>query len=174
MAASNSSSHKPGLSTAPKVLYSERLYVPAWWWIVLAATIAVIVGQGIVMSTAWWVWVIIITIIPLLVWLFVRMGRLSLSVTEDADGQRMLHAAGANLPFEAIDRCAVVPASAKSAAMGRQLDPEAYVVHRGFISTMAIIVLDDPADPTPYWLLSTRHPDQLTELLPGKQRADAS
>lgn len=169
MAATQTSSQHESSLPAPKVLFRERLYVPAWWWILLVASIAVFIGQSIIMSTAWWVWVIVAAVVPLVLWLFVRMGRHSLSITEDADGHKTLHAAGANLPFDVIDRCAVVPASAKSAAMGRQLDPEAYVVHRSFIATMVIVVLDDPADPTPYWLVSSRHPEQLTDLLPGKQ-----
>ena len=48
--------------------------------------------------------------------------------------------------------------SAKSAALGRQLDPAAYVVHRAWVGPMVLLVLDDPDDPTPYWLVSCRRP----------------
>jgi hypothetical protein len=27
------------------------------------------------------------------------------------------------------------------------------------------VLLDDPADPTPYWLVSTRHPERLAATL---------
>ena len=64
----------------------------------------------------------------------------------------------------------MVPASAKQAAMGRQLDPEAFVVHRGYIPTMVIVVLDDPLDPTPYWLISTRDPEGPAAALPDLAR----
>lgn len=165
----SSSAKSSASASGPKVLYRERLYVPIWWWIGLLGIIALVVGQGAMMGTPWWLWLLIAVIAPLLVWLMYRTGQERISVTEDAAGNRTLHASGANLPFEVISRCTVVPATAKSAAMGRQLDPEAYVVHRGFVPTMAIVVLDDPADPTPYWLLSTRRPDELTDLLPGKQ-----
>ena len=30
---------------------------------------------------------------------------------------------------------------------------------------MVLIVLDDPEDPTPYWLVSTRRPAELAALL---------
>lgn len=143
--------------------------MPIWWWLGLFAVIALVVGQAIMLSAPWWMWTLIAVIAPLVTWLMYRAGQERISITEDAQGHRTLHASGANLPFEVISRCTVVPATAKSAAMGRQLDPEAYVVHRGFVSTMAIVVLDDPADPTPYWLVSTRNPENLTDLLPGKQ-----
>ena len=53
----------------------------------------------------------------------------------------------------------------KSAALGRQLDPAAYVLHRPWIGPMVLVVLDDPDDPTPYWLVSSRHPGRVLAAL---------
>ena len=36
---------------------------------------------------------------------------------------------------------------------------------RPYIRTAVEITLDDPEDPVPYWLVSTRHPQQLAEAL---------
>jgi hypothetical protein len=66
-----------------------------------------------------------------------------------------------------ITRSAEIPQSAKSAALGRQLDPAAYVVHRGWVGPMVLVVLDDPDDPTPYWLISCRHPQRVLAALQG-------
>ena len=30
---------------------------------------------------------------------------------------------------------------------------------------MVLLVLDDPDDPTPYWLVSSRHPDRVLDAL---------
>jgi hypothetical protein len=30
---------------------------------------------------------------------------------------------------------------------------------------MMLVVLDDPDDPTPYWLVSSRHPDRVLSAL---------
>ena len=76
-----------------------------------------------------------------------------------------LSAGPAHLPASVVASSAVIPASAKSAALGRQLDPAAYVVHRGWVGPLALVVLDDPEDPTPYWLVSTRHPERLLAAL---------
>ena len=78
----------------------------------------------------------------------------------------------AHLPAPRIvTRSAAVPRSAKSAALGRQLDPAAYVLHRTWVGSMALVVLDDPDDPTPYWLVSCRRPELLlggaTQLTPS-------
>ena len=80
-------------------------------------------------------------------------------------GATELWVGAAHLPVSVISRSAGVPRSAKSAALGRQLDPAAYVVHRAWVGPMALLVLDDPDDPTPYWLVSCRHPDRVLAAL---------
>ena len=76
-----------------------------------------------------------------------------------------LWAGQAHLPASVVSRSAEVPRSAKSAALGRQLDPAAFVLHRTWIGPMALVVLDDPDDPTPYWLVSCRDPARLIAAL---------
>ena len=79
-------------------------------------------------------------------------GRRSAGRGDRIVGRRGAPAGQCHLPH------AEVPRSAKSAALGRQLDPAAYVVHRAWVGPMVLLVLDDPDDPTPYWLVSCRHP----------------
>lgn len=81
------------------------------------------------------------------------------------DGGVELWAGEAHLPSTVIARSAEVPRSAKSATLGRQLDPAAFVLHRGWVGPMVLLVLDDPDDPTPYWLVSCRHPQRLLSAL---------
>jgi hypothetical protein len=92
-------------------------------------------------------------------------GRTVVRVPTGADGQAELWAGQAHLPAAVIARSAPVPQSAKSAALGRQLDPAAYVVHRAWVGPMVLLVLDDPDDPTPYWLVSCRRPDRMLSAL---------
>ncbi|GGB25704.1 DUF3093 domain-containing protein [Gordonia jinhuaensis] len=142
--------------------YHERLYVPWWWW-PCAAVVVGVVGYEVKIATGHQIWstVAYIVLAVIAVWLLWSMGRVSVSVTDD----RELIAHKARLPVSVIDRAASVPASAKSAALGRQLDPAAYLMHRAWVKTMVLVVLDDPDDPTPYWLVSTRHPDRVIAAL---------
>jgi hypothetical protein len=48
---------------------------------------------------------------------------------------------------------------------GPNLDPGAHKVFQGSVKTAIKIPITDPEDPTPYWLISTRNPDKLAELL---------
>ncbi|GAA3047558.1 hypothetical protein GCM10010528_28490 [Gordonia defluvii] len=138
--------------------YNERLWLPLWWW-VAAAVLTAVLGYEIRLGAhrAAWSWWVFPAIAVLLIAVLVSMGRRRVRVS--ADGE--LSVDGARLPRAVVGRGASVPPSAKSAAMGRQLDPAAYLVHHSWVHPMALLVLDDPDDPTPYWLVSTRHPDKL-------------
>jgi len=110
-------------------------------------------------------WLPYLVIMPLPVWFLVWLSRLTVTVTPGADGGSELGVGRAHLPASVVSRAAPVPASAKSAALGRQLDPAAFVQHRPWVKQMALLVLDDADDPTPYWLISTRKPAQLLAAL---------
>ena len=46
-----------------------------------------------------------------------------------------------------------------------RLDARAHLVLRPWVSTAVELTLDDPADPVPYWLVSTRRPGALATAL---------
>jgi Protein of unknown function (DUF3093) len=144
--------------------YRERLRVPWWWWPLAfgcAALIAHEVNMGVRSLPNWVSYAVLFTVAAsTLLWL----GRFEVRVTASADGVELWSGA-AHLPTSVIARTAEVPQSAKSAALGRQLDPAAFVAHRAWIGPMMLVVLDDPDDPTPYWLVSTRHPEQVLAAL---------
>jgi hypothetical protein len=140
------------------------LWVPWWWWPLgfgLAALIAVEVNMGVPSLPDWLPFaVLFVAAAGALLWL----GRLEIRVTS-GDGVIELWAGEAHLPITVIARSAEIPRSAKSAALGRQFDPAAYVLHRGWVGPLVLVVLDDADDPTPYWLLSTRHPERVVSAL---------
>jgi hypothetical protein len=151
-------------ATSQTVRYRERLWVPWWWWLPglgLAALIALEVNQGVPALPVWLPYVVLLPVAAVaLVWL----GRTEVRVVSGADGTE-LWVGAAHLPVSVVSRSAEVPRSAKSAALGRQLDPAAYVVHRAWVGPMILLVLDDPDDPTPYWLVSCRRPDRVLAAL---------
>lgn len=140
--------------------------MPWWWWLPgfgLAALIALEVVQGVSGVPAWLPFAVLLPVAAaVLVW----MGRVEVRVVSRG-GQTELWVGAAHIPAAIISRSAEVPKSAKSAALGRQLDPAAYVVHRTWVKPMVLLVLDDPDDPTPYWLISCRHPDRVLAALRG-------
>ncbi|BBX74146.1 DUF3093 domain-containing protein [Mycobacterium shinjukuense] len=154
-----------GTHVAPhSVRYRERLWVPWWWWplgLALAALIAMEVNQGVPALPDWLPFAtLFIVAAATLLWL----GRVEIRVVA-VGGVVELWAADAHLPVTVIARSAEIARTAKSAALGRQLDPAAFVLHRAWVGPMILVVLDDPDDPTPYWLVSCRHPERALSAL---------
>ena len=149
---------------SPIVRYSEQLWVPWWWWplgFLGNGLMAYEVRLGLRTLPGWLPFAVLFAVAAaVLVWL----GRMEVRVTNE-DGRIELWAGDAHLPTSVIARAAEVPQSAKSAALGRQLDPAAFVMHRGWVGPMVLLVLDDPDDPTPYWLVSCRHPERVLSAL---------
>ncbi|MFI1919728.1 DUF3093 domain-containing protein [Nocardia sp. NPDC020380] len=154
---------EPKQQTAP--LYSERLWVPLWWWPVglfVTGLLAAEIHMGAPGIRAWLPYVLLF---PIPVWVLIWFSRHRVEVVRDSTGTPELRADRAHLPVNFVKRGAGVPVSAKSAALGRQLDPAAFVQHRAWIGPMVLLVLDDPDDPTPYWLVSTRRPEEVLTAL---------
>ena len=149
--------------------YRERLWVPWWWWplaFALAGLVAFEVNLGVRALPTWLPFVALFAVAAgALLWL----GRVEVRVVADSKpgGGVELWAGEARLPVTVIARSAEIAPSAKSAALGRQLDPAAFVLHRAWVRPMILVVLDDPDDPTPYWLVSSRHPGRVLSALRG-------
>ena len=152
------------------VRFSERLWVPWWWWPIAfgsAVVLATEVNMGVEALPDWLPHALLMaTAAAILLWLSRSEVRV-VSAGSDPGPDVEIWAGQAHLPGSVITRSAVIPRTAKSAALGRQLDPAAFVLHRAWVGPMVLLVLDDPDDPTPYWLVSCRRPDQLLAALGG-------
>lgn len=147
-----------------RVIHREHLWVSAWIWLIalgIAAVLSAEVHMGWPQVPAALPYPFLLAIAAAAMF---RLGRARVAVVEGPDG-RELQVGEARLPTRFIARTVVVPRSAKSAAMGRQLDPAAYVLHRPWVGPMVVAVLDDPDDPTPYWIFSSRNPEAVISAL---------
>lgn len=146
------------------VLYSESQRVPITWWAFTAFVLGLVYWTGHMHRPLTGIAVTAILAV-LAIWALVRLSSTVVKVVQDSDGERWLIVGEASIPALLISRSLVIPPTAKQAAMGRQLDPAAYVVHKGWIPTMAMFVIDDENDPTPYWLISSKDPQELVRAL---------
>lgn len=147
--------------TAPTT-FRERLFVPWWGWLLpLAAAVllAAEIHMGFPGVRSWLPYAVTVPLALLLVW---RIGSLKVEVT---GGE--LKVGQAHVPVGLLGGVEVFDAKTKRKAMGPYLDPMAFVAHRGWVGPMVKITLEDPADPTPYWLFSVRSPEKLVAALKG-------
>ncbi len=88
---------------------------------------------------------------------------------EVADGE--LRAGAAHIPLSLLGPTTPLSGDALRAALGPGLDARAYVCLRGWVHSALRVELTDPADPTPYWIVSTRRPRALAAALTDTGRA---
>jgi len=142
--------------------FDERLTTPLWWF-VFAAAVAALLGAEIHMGypgvRSWIGYVVLIPLALVAVW---RLGSVRVRVT---GGE--LVAGDERVALEHVGRTQIVPKKEKQQALGPELDPMAHVLHRSWIGPVVRIETTDPASPVPYWVVSTRHPDQLVAALKG-------
>jgi len=79
------------------------------------------------------------------------------------DGE--LRAGRAHLSREFVAGATAFRGEEARAERGVRLDARAWLLLRGWIDPVVKIELNDPADPTPYWLVSTRRPEELAAAL---------
>ncbi|MFC5052157.1 DUF3093 domain-containing protein [Saccharothrix xinjiangensis] len=145
--------------TAPTA-FRERLSVPWWGWplpLAAAALLAAEIHMGFPGVRSWLPYAVLL---PLVVLLLVRLGSVRVEV---AGGE--LRVGEAHVPLELLGEVEVFDARTKRKAMGPNLDPMAFVAHRGWVGPMVRVRLEDPRDPTPYWLFSVRSAEELAAVL---------
>lgn len=77
----------------------------------------------------------------------------------------LLRAGKARVPVTLLGDAAAARGEDARQERGPRLDARAYLCIRGWVDPVVRVHLEDPADPTPYWLLSTRHPEALVRVL---------
>ncbi|PRY24649.1 Protein of unknown function (DUF3093) [Pseudosporangium ferrugineum] len=128
----------------------------------VAALLAAEIWMGSDGLRAWVPFAVLLPLSALLPW---RLGRLRVAVTATE-----FQVDDARLPLWAIGDVLALDADGKREALGVGSHPLAFVVQRPWIKGAVQVVLDDPADPTPFWVISTRHPVELaTALLAAKR-----
>ncbi|PPK98377.1 Protein of unknown function (DUF3093) [Kineococcus xinjiangensis] len=76
-----------------------------------------------------------------------------------------LVAGRSRIPLHHLGRAEPLDAGAMRRVMGPDADARAHLVTRGWVRTGVRVAVEDPEDPTPYWLISTRRPAELAAAL---------
>lgn len=148
---------QPGLE---RVRYHERLHVPWWWWPVGLGLGALLAAEMHTGRPGGWDWIIFLVVLPLAAGLLVWMGRLVIEVRD-----RELRVADAHLDLRFVIDAEALDEAGRRIMLGPRGDPAAFVVLRAWVRHAVVITLDDPDDPTPYWLISTRNAASLVAAL---------
>jgi hypothetical protein len=141
----------PGVGTLLAVL----LLLPAIWVVLLPLSPTVGLIAAIVLTLA--VEVLLVVIAP---------------VVEVVDG--VLVAGSARIPVSLTGETALYRGTDAVQARGPGLDARAFTLFRGWVDPVVRVDLIDPDDPAPYWLVSTRRPEELRAALAAERGAKTS
>ena len=84
-----------------------------------------------------------------------------------------LVAGRARIPVGLLGSVRELDVAQMRALRGPRADARAYLCQRGWIPAGVAVEIDDPGDPVPYWLLSSRRPGRLAAALRTAIDADA-
>lgn len=140
--------------------YSERLHVPLRWWVQSTMFLATFWIAFIVSLPAWIAWAAAGSLAAATYAMFLWVGSLRVAVL---DGE--LHAGAAHIPVGLLGAPRALDPEDTRRVHGVDADARAFLVTRPYVKRSVLVPVQDPADPTPYWLISTRHPDALAAAL---------
>jgi Protein of unknown function (DUF3093) len=87
---------------------------------------------------------------------------------EVTDGR--LRAGRASIPTELTGAPEVLDPAEMARLRGPGIDPRAYLCQRGWVRAGVMVPVHDAGDPTPYWLISSQHPEQLADAIEAQRR----
>ena len=141
------------------MLFRERLTVPIIWWVLAGLfSLSVLVAVGAYLGPAWGLG----TSIAALLVAAAIFGSAAILISVD---EQEIRVGRASIEHAYIATCRALDAEQTRRRTGVEADARAHLVLRPYIKTTVEITLDDPEDPVPYWLVSTRHPQRLAAAL---------
>lgn len=141
------------------VAYRERLVPPVSWWLLafaLAASIGIAYGHFLGATVGWLTTIVVTAILFWLLW-----SRAAPLVRVD---ELVLRAGPARLPLAYVGDVRILDAAATVHLRDTQVS--AHLCLRPAVTDRAVaVVVTDPDDPHPFWLVSTRRPEVLADAL---------
>lgn len=140
--------------------YHERLSVPWRWWALSTMFLAsVLLAFLVAMPAAVALGAVAVMALGVGA-LFLGYGAAVVSVH---DG--VLTAGSARIPVDYLAAPEALDVAATRAVIGVDANARAFHVIRPYLKRSVKVHVVDPSDPTPYWLITTRHPRRLTAAL---------
>ncbi len=139
-------------------VYRERLWAPPALYLATALVIPASLLVFLPISVLAGVLVAIGMYLGVVVLLWALAPTVEVTDTEFRAGR-------AHLPRTLVGEVAGFDGPEATSQRGPLLDARAWTLFRGYVRGVVRVEVADPADPTPYWLVSVRHPERVVEAL---------
>lgn len=142
------------------VSYRERLLVPASYWL-LAVPAVVTLGAEAYFFVDGFIPPLVIGVLALIVAAFlVQWSSATIEVTP-----AVLRAGKDTLALSEAAEVVALDEKQAAALRGPRADPAAHILLRPYLRRAVFIRLADQGGGVPYWLVATRHPDELAAAI---------
>ena len=138
--------YREKLWPAPWLFISTALVIPASLLVFLPINVSVGIGSAIVLY------------LGCLAALLASATKIEVTASE-------LIAGKARLPISIIGSIDGFRGAEATLERGQRLDARSFLVIRGWVDPVVRVELVDPNDPVPYWLVSTRNPEAVSEAI---------
>jgi hypothetical protein len=150
-----------GVNRAVEVIrYRERLRTPWWWYPIGVGVASLLAGEFHISGLPLTDWIPFGVLVPAAILIIWALGRGELAISDEE-----LRIRGAHISLRYISGAVALDANTLRRVVGREGDPQAFVSIRPWIGPGVQLWLDDADDPTPYWVVSTRHPAGVVGLI---------
>ena len=139
-------------------LYRERLWAPPVLYLATALVIPASLLVFLPISVLAGILVAIGMYLGVLVLLWVLAPTIEVTETEFRAGR-------AHLPRALVGAVEGYEGAEATTQRGPALDARAWTLFRGYVRGVVKVEVEDPADPTPYWLVSVRNPSAVVAAL---------
>ncbi|MFF1816500.1 DUF3093 domain-containing protein [Kribbella sp. NPDC058245] len=136
--------------------------MPVSWWIISAAAVVTLFAITAVPVGLLAGLIVAAVTVAVLLAILLRYGAARVEVDTEH-----LRAGRAVIERAHLGAAEALTGEAARNAFGRDCDPKAYLLLRSYASGAVRVAINDPSDPTPYWVLATRHPERLAAALSG-------
>jgi hypothetical protein len=140
--------------------YDERLGVPLRWWV-----------QGVMLVATLWL-ALVVALPALAAWLCTGIALAALTALLLSYGSARVsvvdgwfRAGRARIEARHLGAVETLDAEATRRVAGPQADARAFLLLRPYLKRAVRVEITDPNDPAPYWLVCTRHPEELAKAI---------
>jgi hypothetical protein len=147
-------------ATAASGHYAERLRVPLRWWAIATMFWASVLLAFLVALPVAFSFATVGAMAAATAAFFVGYGRSAVVVAEGT-----FRAGRAEIPLHHLADPEPLDADEARRVAGVGADARAYLLLRPYVRRAVKVRVVDPEDPTPYWMVSTRHPRTLAAEL---------
>ena len=146
--------------------YRERLLVPVSYWL-LAVPVVVTLGAEAYFFVDGWIPPLVIGLLAVIVGVFlVHWSAATIEVTGS-----VLRAGNDTLALGEAGQVLALDERQSAQLRGPKADPAALLLLRPYLKRAVYVGIADPGEGVPYWLVATRHPEELAAAIEAGMRS---